>query len=83
MKMKPEHFERLKASMLEYHSVHPEFIDNLLSSDLSDKRKRWDWMWKTRVENAPVSLWVARELYGYLDDSHIDTALKRISGLEG
>jgi hypothetical protein len=38
-----------------------------------DKRYRWDLLW------AAVSFdWVNHYLYGYLDDNHIDTALKAI-----
>jgi hypothetical protein len=38
-----------------------------------EKRLRWDFLYTT-----PGSQWVSDNLYPYLDDTHIDTALKSI-----
>ncbi len=45
-----------------------------LVKDLN-KRFRWDLLWS--VDRAALSLWTAR-VYDYLNDSHIDTALRSI-----
>ncbi len=37
------------------------------------KRARWDLIYK-----AGLSKWICDNLYPYLDDSHVDTALRRI-----
>ena len=38
-----------------------------------EKRLRWDWSYA-----AKLSPWICVNLYTYLDDTHIDTALKQV-----
>lgn len=42
-------------------------------SGLSDKRYRWDLSYR-----AGLTSWFCSEVYGYADDTHIDTALRSI-----
>ena len=73
MKIQSEHFEHMKAAIeatmvrypvSQYKSENPTF---------SDKRVRWDY-WRA----AGLLSWTCDTLYKYLNDEHIDTALRAI-----
>jgi hypothetical protein len=72
MKMKPEHYEYIKGKMLAT-STAPT-LHSYTSRGLSEKRWRWDWLYEAKLSN-----WVCDNLYSYLNDEHIDTALKQIT----
>lgn len=82
MKMKPEHYEYLKSAMLKkLTTTSEEDIKGYWVAVRSDhrvkdlgKRSRWDLMYA-----ANLTTFVCDTLYKYLDDTHIDTALKSIS----
>ena len=84
MKMKPEHFAHLKAAInkaIEGHGGLSVVVRRYETGDFprSDKTKdlnmrfRWDLL---HVSN--LYSWMHDTLYKYLDDKHIDTALKSI-----
>ena len=78
MKMTTTHYNDLKSRIAlvwttEKHDAQRLFISNEGKSKDVDKRLRWDWSYR-----AQVSRWVCDNLYSYLDDSHVDTALKQI-----
>lgn len=73
MKMKKEHFDYLKSQMLAY--PHTPLLHDYLVTGLSEQRWRWDWMHRVPGLNT----WLCKNLYSYLNDDHIDTALKKIS----
>jgi len=70
MKMTTEHYEYLKLRILKAET-QVIFQNNCL---LSPMRYRWDLL---RIA-VPVR-WVCDELYPYLNDDHIDTALRHIT----
>jgi len=89
MKMRPTHYGYMKAaigmSLDGYAAARtdgdvPAFLagyrrmiaDQGKSKDV-DKRVRWDMLYA-----AKLSGWISDNLYGYMDDTHIDTALRRI-----
>jgi len=43
-----------------------------------DKRVRWDYLYA-----AKLSSWICDNLYSYMDDAHIDTALRAIMAEHG
>lgn len=45
------------------------------SNGFSDKRARWDLLWES--DKNFIHVWFV-EVYSYLDDRHVDTALRRI-----
>lgn len=74
MKMKTEHYSQLKA-MVESSRQ----FDNLMeytSNGLSNMRYRWDCVWSI---DSNIRRPLFDELYKYLNDDHIDTALRRIT----
>jgi len=74
MKMLPEHYEYLKREVEANLTVVPP-LEEYQKAGMSAKRWRWDIMWAAKVSN-----WVGQNLYSYLNDDHIDTALKKITG---
>jgi hypothetical protein len=81
MKMKPEHFARLEALVKpldtwwrrnKYSKLDFPYADKC--KDLN-RRYRWDLLWS--VEHGTRTQ-LFDELYEYLNDTHIDTALKNI-----
>lgn len=76
MKMTSAHYDYLKQAMQsQAHRIpdHRERIkDDPRIKDL-EKRIRWDWM-----GGSVSSGWICDNLYHYLNDTHIDTALRSI-----
>lgn len=71
MKIQPEHFEVLK-SAIKIHDT--EFHrERYKAAGLSDRRYQWD-----VLRHAGCMPFVCDTLYKYLDDSHIESALRKI-----
>jgi hypothetical protein len=62
MKIKPEHYEYLRKALAN-SGLTPE----------STMRQRWDALYA-----AKLSPWICANLYDYMNDVHIDTALRAI-----
>jgi hypothetical protein len=78
MKMTTIHYNELKSRIAlvwtpEVHNAQRLFIINEGKAKDVEKRLRWDWSYY-----AETSHWICDNLYSYLDDSHLDTALKQI-----
>lgn len=78
MKIKPEHYQHMKAAIDEVvKRVNPtEYRAQIVAEGKSkdpDKRVRWDYSYA-----AKLSRFFCDEIYPYADDSHIDTALRQI-----
>ena len=71
MKIKSEHFEYLSLVIAERDTE--ELRERYKEAGLSDKRYRWDLVYR-----CGLTTYICDVLYSYMDDSHIDTALKRI-----
>lgn len=76
--MLPEHYNHIKDRIDAYCRDNEVSIESLKSQyadmGLSEKRLRWDLQY-IAVETS----WICKYLYQYLDDSHIDTALRKIT----
>jgi hypothetical protein len=68
MKMKPEHYAQLCSALDSAPRIEP---DTYAAAGLTMKRYRWDALYR-----AGLSKWICDELYPYLNDSHVDTALR-------
>lgn len=81
MKIKPEHYEYMRAAIASLVEVKGEPVlrehYELLKTDdrVRDvgKRFRWDLQYA-----AKISAWVCDNIYPYAEDDHIDTAMRRI-----
>lgn len=85
MKIKEEHYQQLKAAFeklvsqkgVEILTQHKTGLKTDPRVKNLDKRFRWDCFWLTkRLGNFKGEF--LDELYKYVDDTHIDTALKRV-----
>lgn len=70
MKMRDSDFSRLKRLIDGVISANPNMKREYMELGLTSKRYRWDLLWLSRFEVV--------ELYDYLNDDHIDTALRKI-----
>ena len=82
MKITKEHYEKLKLLFTKHLKKHPNMAESYHSRPTSIKstskatdpneRLRWDLFWLT------TDPWTITHLYEYLNDNHIDTALRKI-----
>jgi len=78
MKITQIHYDTIKDQISsiwtseKHESYRAHIIADGKAKDV-EKRLRWDWSYR-----AKTTKWICENLYGYLDDSHIDTALKSI-----
>lgn len=72
MKITKKDYERLEAAILAKKEEHKIELKNYHSHGLSSMRYRWD------IFNT-INFELVRDLYIYLNDSHIDTALRKIT----
>ncbi len=78
MKMNKEHYEILKKHVLGAIPKIPS-IDVYHDNGLSDKRYRWDLLWKSGLKIGDgKGMTVGLPLYSYINADHIDTALRHI-----
>ena len=77
MKIQPQHFEALKAGVLSFTADHPFLQSEYRKKGLSEKRYRWDLLRSCSITDINGIEWICKNLYPYLDDTHIDTALKK------
>lgn len=77
MKIQPAHFEHMRAAIAELPFQLVDAIRTRAETDPrcrnTSMRIRWD-----LFNAAGLTPWACEVLYPYLDDSHIDTALRHI-----
>lgn len=78
MKMRPEHFALLKSECEAVLRARPTMRSSYKDKGRSITRLRWDVVGAIRVDGKTGIQWVCDELYHYLNDDHINTALKAI-----
>ncbi len=85
MKIKPEHYAVLETAVKQVLEANPQVtLEAYSQAGLSPMRFRWDALWAARKRSgitigttlgSPGCL----PLYDYLNDEHIDTALRKIT----
>lgn len=77
MKMQLNHYDYIKDAMAGFTpAMLNDYREQLKAQGKAkdiEKRLRWDMLY-----NSVSSVWICDNLYPYLDDTHIDTALKAI-----
>jgi len=81
MKMKKEHFEKIRAALHIAKNKNPGMLTKAKYEGHSKRRYLWDLLYTADIDGVRASIWICDNLYTYLDDSHIDTALKN-AGIE-
>lgn len=79
MKIRPEDFNELEAAINLYiYNADGKAVRNFLNFGHSDTRMRWDFLWAVPQE---VRTPIVDRIYTYGNDTHINTALKHITGI--
>lgn len=73
MKIKPDDLLTLKSAIDEALKTFPHTLYDYLKAGNSAKRYRWDVLWYAKQTE-----FVCNTLYKYMNDDHIDTALREI-----
>ena len=73
--MKQEHYDFLDKKVKEVLAARPEAAADYKEAKLSHMRFRWDVLRATGMMK-----FVCEELYKYLNDDHIDSALRKMLG---
>jgi len=80
MKIKVEHYHYLEKSIYNYLNEHKTTLYDLWNqykdNGLTAMRFRWDLTYA-----AKLTPWICDNLYSYLNDNHIDTALRKITNV--
>lgn len=77
LKMKPEHYQYLKEKMQPLNRADVKIMKAKIFSDPKVKDPAMRFRWDLFRSTVPF-LWVRENLYYYLTDNHIDSALKQI-----
>ncbi len=78
LKIKPEHFEQMAIACQATIAGKPDAKQSYADQGLSDKRFRWDVLNASTIDGKRGTLWICDNLYPYLNDEHIDSALRQI-----
>lgn len=79
LKIEYEHFRILSDAITEARRQCPErTLDAYRLQGLTPERWRWDLLWYCTAKILPRN-WVGETLYPYLNDKHIDSALRVIT----
>ena len=70
MKIKREDYDLLRQAVFGTLKKYPGIREEYRKQGLSDMRFRWDLLWRSNLNFS--------SMYSYLNDDHIDTALRRI-----
>ena len=80
LKIKTEHYETLRGACEDVLAKYPKARAEYAVKGLSDKRFRWDVLYSARIDGVSGTEWLCRTLYPYMNDEHMDSALRRIVG---
>ncbi len=80
MKISKSHYSTMQDAISkiwtqEKHEAHRQFVVNENKAQDVEKRLRWDWL-----HYSGLTPFICQNIYDYADDTHIDTALRRIIG---
>lgn len=71
LKIKPEHLDHMRQALAKWDT--PFYRERYKAAGLSDMRFRGD-----ALRAAGLMPWVCSDLYAYLNDEHIDSALRHL-----
>ncbi len=78
MKITKDHYLKLASGCADVLAKHPDMLERYQAAGLSDMRFNWDVLQLCQMDGKKGMEWLCVELYPYLNDSHINTALARI-----
>ncbi len=77
LKMKPQHYQEIKDKIGSIAPKDVTYLKNIIWEAQTFKNFERRILWELCYWKIP-SAWICSELYPYLDDSHIESALKQI-----
>lgn len=83
LKIKPEHYDTLERAIracMDARGGQDKLDEQYARLGLSKQRLRWDTLRVTLIEDTRGIAWICDTLYPYLNDDHIDSALRKIFG---
>ncbi len=84
MKIQDAHYQKLETACKEVLAAHPAItVEAYAAQGLSAMRFNFDVLWACKIDGKTGNAWICSELYPYMNDEHIGTALKRIMGNDG
>lgn len=83
LKISEEHYQLLRIACLAVLAAHPTVVDDYRKDGLSNMRLNWDVLRAATIEGRNGMAWICSELYPYLNDSHIGSALAHIMANDG
>jgi len=78
LKITSDHFTALDAGCKAVLSAHPGLASQYQMAELSSIRMRWDVLRAATIQGVSGTAWICANLYSYLNDNHIDSALRAI-----
>jgi hypothetical protein len=79
LKIEYDHYRTLSDAIAEAREQRSELtLESYRLQRLTPKRWRWDLLWYCTARILPRN-WVCETLYSYLNDDHIDSALRSIT----
>ena len=84
MKIRDDHYKAIADACNVTLAANPGVtLATYESQGLSPMRFNFDVLYASRIEGMSASAWVSANLYSYMNDEHIGTALKRIMDNSG
>ena len=74
MKIKKEHYKEMETVIHTFQQNNPKLKREYMDAGFSGMRYRWD-----VLHACGLTGWICNNLYAYLNDDHIDTALRKIT----
>lgn len=78
LKIEYDHFCILQSAIRQAEKEFLETLDSYQQRKLTPKRWRWDLLWYATAKILPKH-WICDTLYPYMNDTHIDNALRFIT----
>jgi len=84
LKITKEHYEKMRAACEEVLAKYPVItVDTYEAQGLSHMRFNWDVFHSAKIDGVSSTKWACDNLYSYLDDTHINSALAVIMHNDG
>lgn len=80
MKIQPDHYRTLCHAIYRSQQGMETLEEYTEQHGLTAKRWRWDLLWRAKRVGFLPERFIEDQLYSYVNDDHIDTALRRITG---
>lgn len=78
MKMTDDDYQKLRDALTVYLALYKTAMPDYEKAGLTPKRFRWDCLWKSGLRAGDgVGIKTTWNVYAYLSDAHIDTALRQ------